>query len=454
MMTVQDRPLRVAFHTLGCRLNQYDTEGIKAALRLACEIEVVPWDDPADVYLLNSCTVTGKADQECRRLARQVKRRRPTARVVVAGCYAQTQPQSLAEIPEIDAVIGNTAKSDVARWLPDVLGDRDAMDDGPLVLVEEFDPARIDASPAIDEFEGRSRAFVKVQDGCDLRCAYCLIWKARGPARSRPVDAVLDQVTRLHREAGYNELILTGVHLGHWGRDLSDRPTLVALVEAVVAAHPDLRLRLSSIHPDQVTEDLMDLIASRPQLRPHLHVSLQSGSDTVLARMRRPYRRRDAIIALERAAGVDPQVGLGADVIVGFPGETDAEFAETCALVEAHPFSYLHVFRFSPRPGTLAAAMEPVHPETVRERSEVLRELAGRKRRAFLQSLVGQQREAVIEDRDDRSPQRRLATTENYATVTVDADLPAGTLVDARIERFENDGLQAAVTGVLREVSP
>ena len=450
-MTPQDQqPLRVAFHTLGCRLNQFDTEGIKTALRNDRPVEVVAWADEADLYLLNSCTVTGKADQECRRLARQVKRRHPEARVVVAGCYAQTQPTDLQAVPEIDAVLGNTTKDDIARWLPAVL----AGSDEPLVLVEAFPDKLLFDAPVIEEFEGRSRAFVKVQDGCDLRCSYCLIWQARGPARSCPRDEVLQQIARLHEEGGYNELILTGVDLGRWGKDLADKPRLIDLIRSVSDTHPELRLRLSSIHPNMVTPELLALIAERPQLRPHLHISLQSGSDSVLKRMRRPYGREHALRALDSAAAVAPDFGLGADVIVGFPGESDAEFADTLSMVRDHAFTYLHVFRYSPRPGTEAADMPAVHPETVSERSQQLRDLAAAKRLTFLQTLVGQQREAVIEDRDERSPARRLATTENYATVTVDTDLPAGSLVDVSILSLQDDQLTARVDRVLRKATP
>ena len=451
-MTHQDqqRPLRVAFHTLGCRLNQFDTESIKAALRHTRPVQVVGWHDEADLYLLNSCTVTGKADQECRRLARQVKRRHPEARVVVAGCYAQTQPAELQAVPEIDAVLGNTTKDQVDAWLPAVLAGRGS----PLVLVESFPEDLVFDAPVIEEFDGRSRAFVKVQDGCDLRCSYCIIWQARGPARSCAPAEVLRQIAELHHQGGYNELILTGVDLGRWGKDLADQPRLVDLIAAVTAAHPDLRLRLSSIHPNMVTDELLALMAGRPQLRPHLHISLQSGSDAVLKRMRRPYGRKHALDALRRAAAVAPDFGLGADVIVGFPGETDQDFAETLSMVRDHPFTYLHVFRYSPRPGTEAATMPALHPETVRERSRVLRDLAAAKHRAFLERLVGQQREAVVEDRAERAPGRHLATTDNYATLTVDTDLPAGTLVDVSILRLEAGQLTARVERVLRKANP
>ncbi len=453
-MTNHDRtsPLRVAFHTLGCRMNQYDTEGIKVAMRQARPIEVVAWDDEADLYLLNSCTVTGKADQECRRLARQVKRRHPAARVVVAGCYAQTQPADLAAVPEIDGVLGNTTKDQVDRWLPAVLAA--PLNDGqPVVMVEDFGKKLAFDSPIIEEFAGRSRAFVKIQDGCNLRCSYCLIWQARGPGRSRRQADVLDQVARLHQESGYNELVLTGVHMGAWGRDLRDQDgRLDDLLAAVCDRFPDLRIRLSSIHPNEVSDDLLSLMAHRATMRPHLHISLQSGSDSVLARMQRPYRSDRAWQAIRAAAAVDPHMGIGADIIVGFPGETDEEFGDTVRMVEELPFTYLHVFRYSPRPGTPAADFAAVHPEAVSERSQILRDLAAAKRDAFQRDLIGRRREAVIENPDDRVPGRRVATTDNYAPVSVLSDLPAGTLIEVEPTAWRDGRLAAEHCTVLREV--
>ena len=436
MATIEPRPrLRVAFWTLGCRLNQYDTEVMRTALSAAYPVTVVDWHDEADLYVLNSCTVTGKADQECRRLARQVKRRHPAGKVVVAGCYAQTQPAQLTAIPEIDAVVGNTLKEDVATWLPDLL----AATAGPVVRVEPFAPDTELHAPLIDRFAERSRAFVKVQDGCDLRCSYCLIWQARGPARSRSVAEVLAQVGRL-AEAGYNELVLTGVNLGCYGRDFGDGDGLVALLQACADSFIDLRFRLGSIHPDEVTDELLELLALRPQLRPHLHISLQSGSDTTLARMRRPYRGAAARDAVTRAAAALPDCAIGADLIVGFPGETAVEFAATQRMVDDLPFSYLHVFRFSPRPGTAAAALaDPVHPETASERSALLRSLAQTKQDSFRRAQIGRWREAVVESEaavsavDPAAPELlgdwRCATTDNYVPVLVPAGWPAGALV-------------------------
>ena len=440
-------PLRVAFWTLGCRLNQYDTESIKKSMAAVCDIDVVDWNDPAHLYVLNSCTVTTKADQECRRLARQVKRRHPSSKVVVAGCYAQTQPEALAAVPEIDGIVGNTEKEDVAAWLPTVL-----KEEALTMKVVGFQENPQFDSFLIDSFSGRSRAFVKIQDGCNLRCTYCLIWRARGPGRSRPVQDVLAQL-RLLVKAGYSETILAGIHLGGYGLDLQPKVTLPELLDVCLNEISGLRIRLSSIHPNEVTPRLLDMFAANGRLRPHLHISLQSGSDGVLTRMKRPYRSDRAWQAIRDVAATVPHFGIGADIIVGFPGETDAEFEDTRRMVEQLPFSYLHVFRFSRRPGTTAADMAgQIHPETISRRSEILRVLAEHKKAEFSRSLVGTYMEAVIES-ESVIPGWRQATTDNYVTVVVPedpaGDILPGSLVNARIDEFSDGRLFASVHGVV-----
>ena len=421
-------PLRVAFWTLGCRLNQYDTEGMKTTMAHIYDIEVVDWHAPAQLYVLNSCTVTGKADQECRRLARQVKRRHPTSKVVIVGCYAQTQPEALTCITEIDGVIGNTAKDDVQQWLPDVLGN-----DPPTLRVADFAIDPVFDSPLIDEFSGRSRAFVKIQDGCDLRCTYCLIWRARGPGRSRTQADVLAQLQRLV-DKGYPETILAGIHLGGYGSDLQEKVLLPDLLDRCLVEFPELRIRLSSIHPNEVTERLLDFYRGNPRMRPHLHISLQSGSDSVLKRMKRPYRSDRAWEAMRQAAAVEPHFGLGADIIVGFPGETEAEFEETRRMVDELP--------------------DQVHPETISRRSEILRRLADEKQAAFARAMIGTTREAVVEAESPRTGWRQT-TTDNYMTVLVpDTGYLPGALIEVEVTKFSEKRLYATVVSELNIVRP
>ncbi len=437
--------VKVAFWTLGCRLNQYDTEGIKTAMTGHFAVEVVPWNEAAHVYVLNSCTVTHKADQECRRLARQAKRRNPQSKVIVAGCYAQTQPEALTRIIEIDGVVGNANKDDVAEWLPRVLGN-----DHPLLAVDEFTDNPVFDSPLIETFTGHSRAFVKIQDGCNLRCTYCLIWKARGPGRSRSELDVINQLQKLV-DSGYHEAILAGIHLGGYGRDLASRTPLVKLLEKVLVEFPELRIRLSSIHPNEVSEELLALFREYSNLRPHLHMSLQSGSSSVLKRMKRPYRSKRAWEAMRQVDETLPDFGIGADIIVGFPGETDEEFEETRRLVEEMPFSYLHVFRFSKRPGTPAADMpDQVPPAVIAKRSTILRELAAGKKARFERTMIGTERELIIESEGARSGFRN-ATADNYATVLVRGHLPAGTLALVKIENMVDGILSGVVSKVIHE---
>jgi threonylcarbamoyladenosine tRNA methylthiotransferase MtaB len=418
--------LRVAFRTLGCRLNQYDTEGIRAGLERLRPIEVVGWDEIADLYVLNSCTVTHRADQECRRLARQAKRRHPAGKVVVAGCYAQTQPDELAAVPEIDGVVGNADKDDVARWLPRVLGD-----EGAAMVVSDFAEDAVFDSPLIDAVSGRSRAFVKIQDGCNLRCTYCLIWKARGPGRSRTPASVIEQLQVL-RAGGYREAILAGIHLGGYGRDLRPRVPLTDLVERILDACPDLRIRLSSIHPNEVTPALLDLLAQHERLRPHLHISLQSGSSTVLARMKRPYRGERAREALAAAAAAAPGVAVGADIIVGFPGETEEDYAATRALTDEVGFDNAFVFRYSPRKDTPAATMEAQLPEEVKEeRNRDLLSVVNRHAQQKLQDMVGRTVEVLCTGPSRHNDARLTGRTRGNKIAVFEgpADL-AGQLVD------------------------
>jgi threonylcarbamoyladenosine tRNA methylthiotransferase MtaB len=328
------------------------------------------------------------------------------------------------------------------------------MDEETLTMkVEDFQENPEFDSPLIDSFSGRSRAFVKIQDGCNLRCTYCLIWRARGPGRSRTVDNVLAQL-RLLVDTGYPETILAGIHLGGYGRDLQPKVSLPDLLQICLDEVPGLRIRLSSIHPNEVTPRLLQMFVDNNRLRPHLHISLQSGSDGVLKRMKRPYRGERAWQAMRDVAATVPHFGIGADIIVGFPGETDAEFEDTRRMVEELPFSYLHVFRFSKRPGTAAADMpDQVHPETISRRSRILRDLAECKNAEFRRSLVGTTREAVIEAESGTTGWRQ-ATTDNYVSILVSEDstgtMAPGSLVNVEIDEFSEEKLFASV----REIIP
>ena len=438
------REIRVAFQTLGCRLNQYDTEVMKSRLPAHLHCRIVSWDDAADVYVVNSCTVTGKADQKCRQLARRIRRRQPDAKIVVTGCYAQTQPETLEAMPELDGIIGLTDRDNIAEWLPRLLVEQDR-----IIEVSQYSK-RLEFQPhSIADFEGRTRAYVKIQDGCNLRCTYCLIWKARGPGRSRQVDEVLEQITVLEQK-GFREIVLTGVHMGSYGRDLGWKAGLLGLTSRIASAFPNLRFRLSSLHPNEITDEFLDVFKEYSNIQPYLHISMQSGSDSVLERMKRPYAASQVVKAVHAAAKLHPHFGIGADVIVGFPEETDEEFEQTRRMIEEAPFSYLHVFRYSNRPGTKAAAMADVHNKTMTERSSILRKLSLEKRHIFESRLIDADCEAIVETHTP-SPGRVQATTGHYATILVPDTWETGTMIKVRPHAFENDVLIADDVQLLRE---
>ncbi|MGH7326344.1 MAG: tRNA (N(6)-L-threonylcarbamoyladenosine(37)-C(2))-methylthiotransferase MtaB, partial [Candidatus Rokuibacteriota bacterium] len=344
----------VAFATLGCRLNQVDSQELQAALE-ARGFRAVPFDEPADVVVVNTCTVTARAEVSDRQAIHRAVRRHPGARVVVTGCWAQTDPDAAARLEGVDLVVGNADKPRLPELLEGLLtGERHER--GARCHVSNIGAVRTLPPAPLARVGGRSRAFVKIQDGCQHRCAFCIVPAARGPSRSRARAAVLDQVLGLVA-AGHPEVTLTGVDLGHWGHDLVPRTTLATLLGEMIAV-PGLRwVRLSSVLPAYFTPQLVEVVTGSPRIAPHLHVPLQSGSDRVLRRMRRPYTAAMYRRLVERLADAIPGLGLGTDVIVGFPGESDADFAHTRTLIDELPFTYLHVFAYSDRKGTEAARL-------------------------------------------------------------------------------------------------
>ncbi len=403
----------VCFATLGCRLNQVDTQELQAALETR-GFRTVDFEDPADVVVVNTCTVTSRADFSDRQAIHRATRLNPGARIVVTGCWAQTDPEAVARMAGVDLVVGNADRQRLPDLVESLLTrkgvevERHVSDIG---QVRRLEP------PGMGRMAGRSRAFVKVQDGCQHRCAFCIVPAARGASRSRSLDVVLDQVQRLVA-AGHCEVTLTGVDLGHYGADLSPRTTLAALLRRLVEV-PGLRwVRLSSVLPAYFTPELVELVTSSPRVAPHLHVPLQSGSDVVLRRMRRPYTVAMYRRLIEGLAAAIPGLGLGADVIVGFPGESDADFARTRALVQALPFTYLHVFSYSDRRGTEAARLDGhLDRRIVAARSRQLRELAAGKCRAFRQSLIGTRQDVVVLETRDAASGRLVGLTGNYVEV-------------------------------------
>ena len=401
----------VSFATLGCRLNQVDTRVLQTMLE-ARGFKTVDFDEPADVVVVNTCTVTARAEFSDRQMIRRAARVSPDATLVVTGCWAQTSPNEVAALSGVDLVVGNADKD----RLPDLLEGAGAA----RTHVSDIKRARISETAPVARWHGRSRAFLKVQDGCQHRCAFCVVPLARGSSRSLDPKVVLDQA-RLLVDSGHLEIVLTGVDLGHYGADLVPRTTLAALLRSLVEI-PGLRwVRLSSLLPAYFTPELIEMVTGSPVVAPHLHIPLQSGSARVLRLMRRPYDARMYRALIERLVAARPGLGLGADVIAGFPGESESDFAETMACVEALPFSYLHVFPYSPRKGTEAVGLGgELDQRTIARRSRALRELGRAKSDAFRRRLVGTAPDVLVLETRERATGALVGLTGNYVEVAFD----------------------------------
>jgi threonylcarbamoyladenosine tRNA methylthiotransferase MtaB len=412
------------FTTLGCRLNAYETEAMKELTREA---------GLENAVVVNTCAVTQEAVRKARQEIRRLRRENPQARLIVTGCAAQTEPERFAAMEEVDAVVGNAEKMQPDTWgrlAADFIGATERP------LVDDIMSVRETAGHLIDGFGTRSRAYVQVQNGCDHRCTFCIIPYGRGNSRSVPAGVVVDQVKRLVGR-GYNEVVLTGVDLTSWGADLPGAPRLGDLVMRILRLVPDLpRLRISSIDSIEADENLMRAIATEPRLMPHLHLSLQHGDDLILKRMKRRHLRDDAIRFCEEARALRPEMTFGADIIAGFPTETEAAFENSLRLVEDCGLTWLHVFPFSARPGTPAARMPQLDGGTVKARAARLR-AAGQARVA--RHLDGQQgrRHAVLME----SP--RMGRTEQFAEVAFATDRPEGQIVTATVTGVRDNQLIA-----------
>ncbi|TYB77787.1 tRNA (N(6)-L-threonylcarbamoyladenosine(37)-C(2))-methylthiotransferase MtaB [Maritimibacter fusiformis] len=408
------------FATHGCRLNAYETEAMKA---LAAEAGV------EDAVIVNTCAVTAEAVRKARQEIRRLRRDNPSARLIVTGCAAQTEPETFAAMDEVDAVIGNAAKMEPSTWAG---------------LTEATEKVRIDdimsvtetAGHLIDGFGTRSRAYVQVQNGCDHRCTFCIIPYGRGNSRSVPAGVVVEQIKRLVG-TGYNEVVLTGVDLTSWGADLPGAPRLGDLVMRILRLVPDLaRLRISSIDSIEADDNLMLAIATEPRLMPHLHLSLQHGDDLILKRMKRRHLRDDAIAFCDEARRLRPDITFGADIIAGFPTETEAHFDNSLRLVEECGLTWLHVFPYSPRQGTPAARMPQVHGGAIKDRAARLRAAGERQVDRHLSAQVGHGHAVLME-----SP--RMGRTEQFAEVIFASDQAEGQVVTATITGHDGQRLTA-----------
>lgn len=432
--------MRIAFTTLGCKLNQVETNVMQEACRGSL-LEVVPFDAEADVYVVNTCSVTGKTDRAARQLVRRAVGQNPEASVVVTGCYAQLQPETVASLPGVKLVLGNEEKLDLLHYLGG-LEDNGA---GPHIAVGDIGEARRFSSAPLREFSGYTKAFVKIQTGCDYRCSFCSIWKARGPSRSEAPERVLGEMAELAR-GGVREMALTGVCIGSYGLDLAPPTSLPELVKRAEGIEGLERLRITSIEPTELTEELLETVAGSPVVCRHLHVPLQSGSDRVLAAMNRNYDSGFYGSRISRAAELLPGAGIGADVMVGFPGETDEDFEATFRLIEGLPLTYLHVFSYSPRRGTPAAELPgQVEPEVKKERSRRLRSLGEAKRKAFMADQVGCTVPVLVETTRDRRTGTLKGWSDTYVKVHLEGpDRWMGRVLPVSLKALAGDHLEGA----------
>jgi len=408
--------------TFGCRLNAFESEVIRGHAEAAGLDHTV---------IFNTCAVTAEAERQARQAIRRARRDNPAARIVVTGCAAQVAPETYARMPEVDRVIGNTEKLEAASYWPG---------DAPRVQVDDIMAVAGASGHLIQGFEGRARAFVQIQQGCDHRCTFCIIPYGRGNNRSVPIGEIVRQVRTLVIN-GYREVVLTGVDITGYGADLPGRPSLGQMVRRLLAQVPELpRLRLSSVDCIEVDPDLMRLIAEEERLMPHLHLSLQAGHDMILKRMKRRHERRDAIEFCDRVRRLRPDMVFGADLMAGFPTETEAMFERSLDLIGDCGLTWLHVFPYSERPGTPAARMPQVPIDIRRERAKRLREAGAAAERRFLASRVGGQAMVLVEGAD-------RGLSEHYAPVRLAGSALDGELVQADITGVEDGTLIGAPTG-------
>ncbi|MBV9762655.1 MAG: tRNA (N(6)-L-threonylcarbamoyladenosine(37)-C(2))-methylthiotransferase MtaB [Acidobacteriaceae bacterium] len=407
--------------SFGCRASQADGAGIEAALKER-GYTAAEGAGAADLVVVNTCTVTRDADVDARRAIRGLRRDHPGARILVTGCYAQRAPHELTAIEGVTWVVGNSHKAAIAEIVTGGSEDYHGQ-----VLAGEFPrDGKFAATPIGDARRDRTRPVLKVQDGCGNRCSFCVIPAVRGPSRSAPLERVVEQVREL---AGrYSEIVLSGINLGRWGRDFASGMRFADLLRALLRDTAIERLRISSVEPMDWSDDLLRLVAEAPRIAAHVHAPLQSGSDAVLKRMFRKYRTRHYANRLEMARRLAPDAAIGADVMTGFPGETEAEFAETVRFVEEQPFTYLHVFTYSERPGTAAAARGDAVPMAVRrERTRVLRDMSERKNLEFRRGMAGKTLSAVT------LAERGMALTTNYLKVELAAVREPNRMADVTI---------------------
>ncbi len=433
--------MKAAVATLGCKVNQYESAGILEALEIQ-GVDVVSFDQPADYYIINTCTVTDRSDIESRRLIRRAARANPEAQIIVTGCYAKLAPDNIRKMPGVALV------TDQKALIAEAIATATPLTE---ITLHALAPGFSDLSALKPiRFFGHTRAFLKIQDGCNSRCRYCIVPFARGPSRSIPEIEVIIRIDKL-RHAGYREIVLTGIHLGAYGADLTPPTDLFSIVKAVTDQRAVERLRLSSIEPLEITDPLIALFRHSEVLCRHLHIPLQSGDDGILRRMGRPYDREFFAHLLEKIWRALPDLAVGLDVMIGFPGEDEQAFERTVAFIEDLPVAYLHVFPYSERVGTEAAAMPgKVSDGDKKDRAERMRNIGKRKRTAFAQRFIGQIMAVLVEGKPDRKTGLWKGFSGNYIPVVLeDGDVSlVNHIVQVRADRCQDGQLHGRIVDV------
>lgn len=408
--------------TFGCRLNSYESEVIKDNLEKS---------DMEDVIVFNTCSVTKEAERQARQAIRRAKRKNPERKIIVTGCSAQINPEQYSKMSEVDKVLGNEEKMQAKNYILEDMGEK--------ILVNDIMSVKETASHLITSIEGRARAFVQVQNGCNHRCTFCIIPFGRGNSRSVPIGEIVKQV-KILVQSGYNEVVLTGVDITDYGLDLPGKPSFGQMIRRLLALVPGLpRLRLSSVDVAEMDDEVFELIANEPRLMPHFHISLQAGDDMVLKRMKRRHRRDDVLQFVEKVRGLRPDAAFGADIIAGFPTETDEMFQNTLNLISEAGLQHLHIFPYSEREGTPAAKMPPVPMHIRKERAALLRAAGEKELQKHLATQVNKKMQVVVE-------KEKFARGENFAPVKLSTPMNPGDVAEVTIISAEDNVLVAAAS--------
>lgn len=408
--------------TFGCRLNSYESEVMRTHAKNA---------GLEDAIIVNTCAVTKEAERQARQAIRRARKKNPQAKIIVTGCSAQIDPKTYAQMGEVDQVIGNDLKLKAETW--------GVPSDEP-VRVNDIMSVKETAHHLIQGFENQTRAFIQVQNGCDHRCTFCIIPYGRGNSRSVPIGVIADQVKALVAQ-GYKEIVMTGVDVTSYGSDLPGKPTLGQMIRRVLALVPDLpRLRLSSLDPVEIDVDLWGIIAQEPRFMPHLHMSLQAGDNMILKRMKRRHSREDAIEMARRARELRPEIAFGADIIAGFPTETDEMFENSVRIIEECDLAFVHVFPYSERDGTPAAKMPQIPHDVRKKRAAILRDKADIQLKKLLNKNINKIHQVIVEKQNS-------GLTENFLSVRVDEDMEPGSLIAFHAEKVEDNMLVGSVIG-------